>query len=185
MIIRLAAALVALAAAAPAGAATPVPLAKFKAISLVGGGEVHLRHGPEQKVTLLRGDLDLTRFEVKKGNLEIRACVRSCHDYDLAIEIVTPDIDALAITGGGTIEAEGAFPARDGLAASVRGGGVIDAEAIRARSVAASIRGGGVIETDPRETLVASVQGGGNVRYRGDPQKTVSINGGGDVTRTD
>ena len=177
-------ALLALALAAPAAAQTPVPVGKFDALSLVGGGTVTVRHGPTHRVTLLRGDLGTSSFEVKKGSLEIRACRRSCRDYRLEVEVVTPDLDAVAITGGGAIRFAG-FPAQNSLAASVVGGGSLDTRGIAANSVAASIQGGGVITAAPRRSLAASINGGGVVRYTGQPTRSVSINGGGSVVRLD
>ncbi|TFI59423.1 hypothetical protein E2493_04305 [Sphingomonas parva] len=185
MRIRPAAALLFLSVAVPASAETVVPVARFDAVALTGGGEVRIRHGAAQKVTLLRGNLETSRFTVRNGGLEIRACTRTCRDYDLVVEIVTPDVHALAITGGGSIVAEGAFPARKALAASITGGGVIDADAMRTQAVAASIKGGGVIRTNPQQSLAAAIKGGGNVVYRGDPHKTVVVDGGGEVTRAD
>ena len=175
-------ALLALALAAPAAAQTPVPVGKFDAISLVGGGTVTVRHGRAHRVTLLRGNLATSSVEVDDGDLEIRACRRSCSNYRLEVEVVTPDLGAVAITGGGTIRFAG-FPARRSLAASVTGGGTLDARGMAADSVAASVKGGGIITAAARRSLAASISGGGLVRYTGNPARTVSINGGGSVVR--
>ena len=177
-------ALIALALAAPAAAQTPVPVGRFDAISLVGGGTVTVRHGPTHRVTLLRGDLATSSVEVDDRSLEIRACRRSCRNYRLEVEVVTPDIDAVAITGGGAIRFSG-FPAQRSLAASVTGGGSLDARGMSADSVAASVKGGGTITAAPRKSLAASINGGGTVRYTGQPTRSVSINGGGSVVRVD
>jgi hypothetical protein len=178
-------ALLALTLAAPAAAQTPVNVGKFDALSLVGGGTVTVRHGPTHRVTLVRGDLGTSSVEVKKGgSLEIRACRRSCRDYRLEVEVVTPDLDAVAITGGGSIRFTG-FPAQRSLAASVSGGGSLDTRGMAADSVAAAIKGGGTITAAPRRSLAASINGGGTVRYTGQPTRSVSINGGGSVLRVD
>ena len=169
-------------AAAPAAAQGPVAVPSFDSVELQGGGQIVVRHGPIQRVTIVRGNSEMTRFSVERGRLEIRACVRSCRDYDLQVEIVTPDMDALAIRGGGAIRVEGRFPRRDELAIAVTGGGAIDARSIEAGDVAASISGGGSIRTHASARLAASINGGGAVRYRGDPETTVAINGGGSVT---
>jgi hypothetical protein len=173
----------ALVAAAPVSAQTPVPLPGFDSIELQGGGEVTIRHGREQKVTLVRGSREMTAFTVERGRLEIDACVRSCRDYDLELEIVTPDLDAVAIRGGGSIRAEGSFPERSDLAVAVAGGGAIDVRQIAAGEVAAAVSGGGTIRTHVRDSLAASINGGGTIRYIGDPERTVSINGGGSILR--
>ena len=181
---RTAAALVAFAAAAPAAAQTPVSVPAFDSIELNGGGRVVVRHGARQSVTLVRGNLDTTRFTVgRDGKLEIDACVRSCRDYDLLVEIVTPELDAVAIHGGGQIRAEGAFPRRDELAIGISGGGTIDMTAVEADTVAAGINGGGSILAHARDRLTAGINGGGAVRYNGTPAVTAAIDGGGIVRK--
>ena len=178
---RLHFAIAALIAVSPAAAQGPVSVPGFDSLELLGGGRVTIRHGATQRVTLVRGNLEMTRFTVERGKLEIDACVRSCRDYDLEVEIVTPDIDAIAIRGGGEILAEGGFPQRGDLAVAIAGGGEIDVRDIAANYVAASITGGGEIRTHARDNLAASIIGGGTVRYVGDPERSIAINGGGNV----
>jgi len=177
--------LAALAASAPsASAQTPIAVGRFDSIELRGGGEIVLRHGAEQRVTLIEGNRALAGFDVDAdGTLVVRACRTSCRDQRLRVEIVTPEVEAVAIHGGGSIRAEGRFPAGDDLAVAVRGGGAIDARALPARNVAAAVSGGGSIRTAPTENLAASVRGGGAILYTGDPETAVSINGGGAVSR--
>lgn len=184
-----------LAAAIPLGGAsvllaqTPVPASGFDSIELVGGGRVTVRHGDTHRVTLIRGDLRTSKVEVvRNGNgnarLAIQACRTSCRDYRLEIEIVTPELDAASIRGGGEIEIDGSFPAGGSLALAVTGGGEIDARPLRSASVAAAVRGGGTIRTDPTASLAASVTGGGSILYSGTPNVVQSVSGGGEVTRT-
>ena len=158
--------LVALVAAAPGAASTPVSVPVFDSINLKGGGHVVVRHGGAQSVTLVSGNLETTRFKVTHdGTLEVDACVRSCNDYRLEVEIVTPGLEGVGVEGGGEIRADGAFPQRDSLAIGIEGGGEIDMIAISAGAVAAGI------------------EGGGTIRYRGDPTVTSGIEGGGSVSR--
>ncbi|MGZ8346238.1 MAG: GIN domain-containing protein [Allosphingosinicella sp.] len=168
---------------APAAAQTPVPLPAFDSVQLNGGGTIRIRHGARQSVTLVRGDLATSRFTVDdEGRLIVRACVASCRNYRLEVEIVTPELDAIAINGGGSVRAEGAFPASDNLAIAVNGGGAIDVAAIDSGSVAAAVRGGGEIRTHARSSLAASISGGGAIRYLGNPSVTSSVRGGGSVS---
>ncbi|MEA3042073.1 MAG: hypothetical protein QOC65_1562 [Sphingomonadales bacterium] len=170
--------------AMPLAAQTPVRVASFDSLQLRGGGEIVLRHGPEQRVTLLEGDPELASIAVERdGDLVIRPCRRSCRNQRLRVEVVTPRIDAVAITGGGLIRTEGRFPARESVALAVTGGGTLDARALTADNVVTAVTGGGSIRTTPRQTLVAAVRGGGTILYSGDPDKTVVIDGGGSVTR--
>ena len=180
-LIPIAAAVAAL-AAAPAAAQTPVAVPAFDSIELRGGGEVTVRHGPVQRVTFLRGNNETTKFSVDaQGRLRIDTCRQSCRHYRLELEIVTPELEGAAISGGGAITGEGDFPDRGTLALSVSGGGAIDMTAIESRSVAAAVRGGGAIRTHARDSLTASINGGGAVAYLGDPHVTSAIEGGGAV----
>jgi hypothetical protein len=181
--LTLAAAFAALSCATAAAARTPVAVPAFDSIGLEGGGRVTVRHGATQSLTLVRGSLDMTRFTVARdGKLEIDACVRTCRNYDLEVEIVTPVLEGVGIEGGGSIRAEGAFPEADTLALGISGGGEIDMRAIHAATIAAGIDGGGSILAFARDRLAAGIDGGGEIRYLGNPTVTSGINGGGSVS---
>ena len=181
--LTLAAALLAL-ASIPAAAQTPIAVPRFDSVELRGGGELVIRHGPQQRVTLISGNRALAGFEVERdGKLVIRACRTSCRRQNLRVEVVTPELDAVAINGGGSIRIDGRFPREDSFAVAINGGGTIDARAVPARNVAAAINGGGRIRTAPERSLAASIRGGGAILYTGDPETAVSIRGGGTVTR--
>jgi len=171
--------------ATPATADTAVRLGHFNRIALHGGGEIALKHGAEQRVTLIKGSTDHTTFRLSTdGELEIDACNITCpHQYELKIEIVSPDIRGAAIDGGGEIRTDGAFPNQNRFSAAINGGGVIDVRAIRAASAEASVHGGGKILVTANTSLAASVAGGGEIVYRGSPAVSQSIAGGGSVER--
>jgi hypothetical protein len=168
-----------------ASAQTTVPLAHFTSIELRGGGHVVLRHGAQQRVTILKGSTHYTRFGMaEQGKLVIDACHSDCPwHYDLQIEIVTPDIRGVAISGGGAIETASGFPAQSSITAAVDGGGHIDVRTVAVRSGTAAVDGGGRIEIRATGSLAAAVNGGGNIRYVGNPQLTTAIDGGGSVQR--
>jgi hypothetical protein len=183
-LILAASALAALAAIPGAVAQTPISVGRFDEVELRGGGDIVIRHGAEQRVTMLSGDRALASFEVDgQGRLVIRPCRRSCENQRFRAEIVTPRLEAVAIRGGGTISAEGGFPAEDNVAVAIHGGGTIDARAVTGRRVAAAIVGGGHIRVSAERNLAASIIGGGAIEYVGEPRKSVSILGGGAVTR--
>src|SRR4029450_6871944 len=174
----------ALVAAAPGAASTPVSVPVFDSINLRGGGHVVVRHGAAQSVRLVSGNLETTRFKVTNdGTLEIDACVRSCSDYRLEVEIVTPGLEGVGVEGGGEIRADGAVPESDSIAIGRAGGGEIAMIPISAGAVAAGIEGGGTILANARDRLVAGIEGGGTIRYRGHPPVTSGIEGGGSVSR--
>ncbi|MFN3389673.1 MAG: GIN domain-containing protein [Allosphingosinicella sp.] len=176
--------LAAAALAAPAAAQTPVDLPRFDGIELRGGGDVTVRHGAVQRVTFTEAEAGQAAFDVVRGKLVIRACRKSCRNQRLRVEIVTPRLDAAAITGGGTIRLAAGLPPRDNLALAVTGGGRIDAGPVRAANVAASVKGGGTIQAGTPRALAVSIAGGGSVHYCGDPAKTVSVHGGGTVSKS-
>ena len=185
--------------AVPATAADVVPLPRFKAVELRGGGEVVLRHGPVQRVTIIEGDRNISSLEVagpserrvgrntfrnSGESLVIRACEERCpRNYRLRVEIVSPEVTAIAISGGGTVRTVGTFPRTGAVALAVSGGGVLDARTLTADAVGASVSGGGLINTYPRSSLGASVRGGGTIRYWGNPSVGQSVRGGGAVVR--
>src|SRR5271155_4501986 len=124
-----------------------VPVGRFDSVGLSGGGHVILRYGATERVTLLKGSTQYTRFRVKDGHsLEIDACNSDCPmQYDLEIEIVMPRVTAVAISGGGHIESASGFPTQGMITAAVHGGGSIDIRAIDATDATAAVDGGGRI----------------------------------------
>lgn len=174
-----------LALSTSAFAATDVPVGHFNGVSLRGGGHVALKHGDTQRVTILKGSTQFTDITVKHGEgLEIIACNAQCpNHYDLEIEIVTPDISAIAVRGGGEIESAGGFPRQDELAAAISGGGSIDLRNVNADQVSAAVNGGGDIAVHAERSLSAAVNGGGDITYWGTPQVSSATHGGGSISR--
>jgi hypothetical protein len=175
------------AAAAPALAAEAVPVPAFRSMELRGGGEVTLRPGPAQRVTLVEGSSAFTKFRVdRNGRLRIDACNRQCpRRYRLRIEIQSPRVPDVGVMGGGAIRAATGFAPQSSVSAAVNGGGSIDLRAVSAVRVSAAVNGGGQISVRPRTHLSAAVNGGGEVRYWGNPQVSMAVHGGGLVRRAD
>ena len=178
-----------LASAAAAAAAAPLPLAKFEAVELNGGGKVLLRHGPVQRVTLLSGDTEISDLRVdhrnnRRGKLVIDACDDRCpRNYRLEMLVESPDVDTLAVRGGGAIVADGPHGARRDMTVAVSGGGQIDLRRVPAADVTAAVSGGGALLVNATRNLTAAVRGGGSIRYWGDPEVTQIVSGGGRVER--
>ena len=177
----------AFAASAPALATEVVPVPAFRSVQLRGGGEVSIRPGPVQRVTIVEGSSRITRFRVERdGKLRIDVCDGNCpRQYRLRIDLQSPSAPDVAIAGGGLIRASAGFPAQRQLSAAVSGGGKIDMLAVSASSVNAAVHGGGLISVRPHSSLSAAVNGGGQVRYAGNPTVSSAINGGGSVHRID
>lgn len=169
------------AVAAP-GEQTALPLAgTFNSIELRNGGKVRLRHGPAQRVMLVKGDPKSIELTISgKGRLEID---HRLHGHGLEIEITTPHVGELSVSNGGSIESAGPFPRQEELVVAVDQGGTIDIRSMAVDSVTASVNSGGRIFTRPRDNLSASVAGGGAITYWGDAHVTSSVPGRGVVTK--
>lgn len=177
-------------AAQAAPAAETVALPGFEGIELKGGGSVVVRQGAAQRVTLIEGSTRHTGVRVEQrgrggpARLVVDACKVQCpSNYRLRIEIVTPDLSAVAVDGGGRIDVARGFSPRRHVSAAVNGGGQIDLRALPARDVSAAVNGGGHLQVAASGSLAAAVNGGGAILYWGDPQVTSSIHGGGAVTK--
>jgi len=146
---------------------------------------VILRHGAAQRVRLVDGSTEFTRFRVKSdGQLVLDACNEDCpRHYNLEVEIVTPRIEGAAIAGGGKLESESGFGRQDSIGAAIEGGGHIDIRSIDAEHVDAAVDGGGHIALRAERSLEAAVDGGGNISYWGNPSVTSAVNGGGSVNK--
>lgn len=168
----------------PGTAQTVIPLGHFESIGLQNGGHVLVRQGKTQRVTLIRGDLRTIRVAVHGQQLVIDNAHGSHRRGErLEIEVVTPELSAVSVSNGGTLETAGAFSAQPAIAATVEQGGTIDIRSVAADAVTASIESGGRIFTHPRQTLTASVRSGGGITWWGNPRVTRSIRDGGVVVK--
>jgi hypothetical protein len=172
-----------LAMTAPVLATEVVPVSSFHAIELRGGGDIQLRPGPVQRVTLVEGSSQFTRIRVvQNSKLRIDACNNRCpHNYRLRIVIESPTVPVLGVSGGGSITAESGFGGQHDLTVAVGGGGAIDVRAVPTAVATAAVSGGGAIKIRAQRTLTAAVNGGGEIRYWGNPAVTTAISGGGTV----
>ena len=166
-------------------AQTAIPTAPFESVELHNGGHVVIRHGAAQRVTVISGDPDAVRITVRGQRLVIenRGSRRHRHHERLEVEVITPELTAAAVSNGGTLETEGAFPAQASISTAVEQGGTVDVRSVPADTVAASVEQGGRIFTHARETLTASVRSGGAITYWGKPRVTRSIRDGGVVVK--
>ena len=170
-----------MAASAPALAVETVPVPGFNSVQLRGGGEVVVKRGPVQRVTILEGSSQFTQMRViRDGQLRIDVCDNRCpQHYRLRVEIQSPEMPDVAISGGGLIRALSGFAPQRELSAAIHGGGAIDVRAVQASDVSAAVNGGGQISVNSRDTLSAAVNGGGEVRYAGNPNVSMAVHGGG------
>src|SRR3982750_4468012 len=143
---------------APVQAATYISLPPFRSVQLRGGGNVIVVPGPVQRVSLVQGSTQFTKFSMREGGeLRIDACDMRCpQNYDLKIRIESPHVPNAAIAGGGVISAAGGFAPQSQVSAAIHGGGKIDLRAVEANDVSAAINGGGEVLVHPRSVLSAA-----------------------------
>jgi hypothetical protein len=170
---------------APPPPEAPVQAASFNSIEVPTGGHVILRPSPTQRVTLVRGSPDYTRWHVtERGALVIERCYRKCpRGYRSELEILTPILTRVSLANGGTIQVRGTFPRQPELSVAVSNGGTIDVRSMPADRVTASVEQGGRILTLPRASLVARVSQGGAITWWGDAQVSQSVEHGGVVNK--
>lgn len=169
-------------------AGTDISLPAFHAIDIHGGGEVILRHGPVQRVTVIQGDLKKAELKVVgNGTLDISPCKGWCWgSTPFKVEIVSPRIDVLDVHGGGSLKAEGQFPVQPKLTLEVHGGGDLDTRAIPADAIEANVHGGGDAFVQALKSIDAEVHGGGDITYIGNPQQVrAQSHGGGAINHRD
>lgn len=162
------------------GKGTEMKTDTFDGVSLLGGGEIIIRHG-KTHTFLNTGSENAWKISTRDGDL-ILGCPDPCKGNKQRTAIITtPHLESLSLKGGGDIDIEGDFPDSDNFSIALQGGGDINAYAIDAKSVNVSIMGGGDIKVSASDTLNVSIMGGGDVSYRGSPDVTKSVLGGGDI----
>ena len=171
--------------AGPISAQTVMRVGAFRSVELHSGGEVILRHGATQRVTLLKGDTGCARVGTHDGGrLLIEKYNGQCHHrYDLQVEIVAPEFAEVVVSDGGRLYSVGSFPRQREMRTAVRNGGSIDVRTIPADRIQASVEQGGRILVMPQTALSASVANGGQISYWGEPTIEKSIHNGGAVSK--
>lgn len=161
-----------------------VAVPHFNAVGLKGGGSVRIRPSGVQRVTIRDGSSAYTRFQVRNGSLEIESCHVGCpQNYHLVVDIETPNLDAVAVSNGGSMQFSSGFAPQGDIAVAVSSGGQIDMRSLQAREVSAAVNSGGSIEIGSPSKLSAAVNSGGAIRYRGEPDVSSAVSSGGTIER--
>ena len=165
---------------ASAASAQPVVTAPFQSLQSRNGAHVTVRYGPAQRVMILSG---APRISVNgNGRLTIDNH-KGSHKIRADIEVVTPNLQALAVEQGGRLTVAPGFPRQDFIAAAVSNGGRLDLRRLPVDQVAAAVSQGGMIAVQPARQLSAAISQGGNITYWGQPSVSSSIKHGGVVAR--
>ncbi len=176
----------------------------FTGVRLAGSGDVDLKLGPTESVTIEAEDniLPLIETTVSTGKLIIRTkpFTNIKATKDIHVTVVAKSIDEITLGGSGSIHATGitgprlivALPGSGDITVTgttrnatltLLGSGNIYCDGLKANAVSVQIMGSGDVTTYADQSLDASIFGSGNVRYSGEPaQVTKNIKGSGSIT---
>ncbi len=178
-------------------------VAAFTKVELVGSNIVTIRVGRPQAVVVRADDnlVDRVTTTVRHGRLVIGDrgggfTVRS----PMSVSVTTPSLDALILSGSGTVDVSGVetprlavlLPGSGVLRAAgtagtldvrIAGSGTAELQRVRARDVHAGVSGSGVINVTATNTLNAQVSGSGAINYGGSPKHALTVvTGNGAIT---
>lgn len=157
-----------------------VSTAPFKSLQSRNGAHVTVRYGQAQKVQILSGAPKISVNSDGRLTIDNHNSLRGAR---ADIEIVTPNLQALAVEEGGRLTVEAGFPRQSVIAAAVANGGVLDLRRLPVDQVSAAVSQGGMIAVRPARQLSAAINQGGNITYWGTPSVSTSIRHGGAVSR--
>jgi hypothetical protein len=174
----------------------------FDRIALSGSADLVVTVGGAQEVTV-RGDdnlLDDIDTDVNNGQLEISQDDDLDPEIGLTVEISTPALEEVDVSGAGDVDVQGvrgeSFRVEVSGAGDVNGSGQADrveveisgagdvqlAELI-AREATVEISGAGNVHVNATESLDASISGAGDIVYSGNPREVeTDVSGAGDIT---
>jgi hypothetical protein len=166
-------------------------LPPFTEISLKINGDIHLTQGDDQSVEIKAKSSTINKLitEVKDRKLVIRfsttdSWFKSWNPGKVDIYITIPQIDALSVSGSGSILSDDEITSRI-LDLAVSGSGDIKLTDLSAEKVSAAISGSGDIYlegSDTADALDAAISGSGDIKASELKAKNVNvkISGSGD-----
>ena len=155
----------------------------FTEISLRIGANVHLKQGESQSVEVKCSESTLAKLitEVSDRKLVIRypndSWFSKWNPGPVDIYVTMPQIDALVISGSGSIFSEGKIESRI-LDASISGSGDIKLVNLKAEKVSATLSGSGNIHLFGKQNaseLKVAISGSGNVKAIEFPADKVDV----------
>jgi hypothetical protein len=167
-------------------------LPPFTAVDLAGVNNVTVGVGGEQRV-VVRGDdnvLPLVTTEVESGTLVIAQSESFDTATNLSVEVVVPALEAVRLSGSGTVTVDGhdldllaldlsgagtlrGSGTAQRLDVELGGTGDVQLETLAVEEATVTLPGSGNVHVHVSERLDARVSGTGSVFYSGDP-KTVT-----------
>jgi len=155
----------------------------FTEISLRIGANVHLKQGEPQSVEVKCSEATLAKLitEVSDRKLVIRypndSWFSKWNPGPVDVYVTMPQIDALVISGSGSIVSEGRIESRI-LDATISGSGDIKLTDLKAEKVSATLSGSGNIHLFGKQNateLKATISGSGNVKASEFPADNVVV----------
>ncbi|HVS08792.1 MAG TPA: head GIN domain-containing protein [Planctomycetota bacterium] len=172
----------------------------FHRVVLLGSADAVVTVGPPTSVRVQCDDnlLEHLRTEVVEGELRIWSERELRPRGPLLVEVSTPALEGLQVTGSGDIRAGGVAGERleaavvgsgdiraagevARLEAKVIGSGNLELYDLRAREVSVKVTGSGDAQVNAVERLQAQITGSGDIRYRGSPKTDVRVTGSGEI----
>jgi hypothetical protein len=163
--------------------------------------DVSIQKGNEAKVLVKTDDNLREIVETLTEGSELVVSARESYRTSLGIkvEVITPAIRAVVLTGSGMIAVEdvsgddfeavlsgsGQVNARGrvrNVTAELSGSGTLDLSDLECQSASVMLAGSGLATVNASDALNATVTGSGNVSYLGFPQVKLSISGSGAVS---
>ncbi|GIG55429.1 head GIN domain-containing protein [Demequina activiva] len=179
-----------------------VAVDEFSRIELNGAADVAVTVGPEASVTVTADTalLDRTRARVSEGTLRLDGAPWTFDGPDSSIRylITVPVLDAVELSGAGTIEVSGIDAATfaieltgagdvtaagraDTLDLSLDGAGDIDTTGLEVATARVDLSGAGDVDLVASQRLDVDLSGLGDVRHAGGAQVNADVSGAGGV----
>jgi len=179
---------------------------EFRGVFSSGSSNVHVTYGDEYKVVLKGSDNLIPYFKTKivSNHLYLgyeRVSIR--HD-DIEVFVTLPRLDRASLSGSGSLQVSGQFPAQNELRASISGSGDIlvrdqidydevnidisgsgkaDLEKVRTEEADIDISGSGDARITVYDELKARISGSGKIYYKGNPTIDSKISDSGKVIK--
>ena len=175
-------------------------VASFTRLKAEDQVDVNLRVGEPRRVRVRAGEKVIgdVHTEVGDGALYVSYDGPGIREGRLLVEVTTPAVDAIAITGAADVRVEGvaadaldvrvsgagdiAAKGRVGrLALDISGAGDADLADLAAEEARVELSGAGDADVRASERLDAEVSGNGDLAYRGDPRLDRRVSGSGEI----
>ena len=172
----------------------------FDEVVLLGSGDVFVDVTGSESLTIEAEDniIPLLSTEVDDGRLELKATESISPTEPITYTITADMLDAVVITGSGTITATSVdtdtfSPGISGsgnisaegrcssLASVISGSGNYDGSDLVCTDGAVTVSGSGNAVVNVTETLEATVTGSGNIQYVGNPSIDRTVTGSGTI----